>query len=411
MGVSFNGQFLIAKSLAKAAVELRSVEEFIAVVGGVLSKTPLKVQRVFLSLQTLHPGFRARTYLWRTDLARNQVTEWPHGLRNRPGYYDSPDFHVHSSRAEFRVQDLQAGEEHPCDLYGKLKAEGFTDYLMVPLLFSDGTVNTFSIATRLPTGFPVRHLKIIRELGELLTIVLERYAAMETVSSALETYLGRSTSREILEGGIRAGHGELIDAAILFADLHEFTAHSARLGPVQTVRLLNDYFDCLVGPIEEHGGYVLKFIGDAVLAFFPTEKSEADKPRPVEAVIAVRRRLVNLNRARVGRGEPPLSHGLCLHFGDVLYGNVGSSERLDFTIIGQAVNVAERGVKATKELKVDYLFTRQFVDQFGDNGLTSVGIQRLRDYPKRVELFTLSTDESRKGDRVAPGEKTTAPVS
>ena len=380
--------------LAKGAIQARSVDEFVKFAGAALAATPLKVQRVFLSLQALHPAFRARTYLWRQETGRTHVNEWPHGLKNRPGYYDSPDFHVHSTGIEFRVRDVQGIVEHHCDLYGKLRAEGYTDYLMVPLLFSDGTVNTLSIATKIQTGFLPEQLAWFSDLIDLFVISLERYAALETVSATLETYLGRSASREVLRGGIRAGHGELIQATILFADLHGFTQHSARLGPVGTVRLLNDYFDCLVGAIETHRGYVLKFIGDAILAFFPIKVSEAPQPKPVEAVLAIRQRLADLNRVRRRQGEAPLQHGLCLHFGEVLYGNVGSSERLDFTIIGPAVNIAERVVEATKTLKGDYLCTREFVDRFGTREFIPLGVRELRDSTELLELFALQADQS-----------------
>lgn len=400
------GQHVTVEQLTSAAVHTRSREEFLAAAGALLWASSLKVERVFLSLRTLHPAFRARTYLWRSETERVSVIEWPHGLKNRPGYYDSPDFHVHSSQAEFRVRNRQEITEHRCDLYGKLRAEGYTDYLMVPLPFSDGTINTLSIATKLRVGFPANDLDRFRKLTDGLVVIFERCAALETVSSTLETYLGRSTSREVLRGGIRAGHGELVEAAILFADLHDFTGHSAPLGPVETVRLLNDYFDCLVGPIEEHRGYVLKFIGDAILAFFPTERGAPSRPNPLEAVLAIRRRLADLNRARKERGEARVRHGLCLHFGEVLYGNVGSSERLDFTIIGQAVNVAERVVEATKELKVDYLCTRDYVDHFGDRGLTPVGTPGLKASSEPVELFTLVPDRNHK-DLDANRHKTT----
>ena len=231
--------------LIKAAVQSQSVEGFLAAAGAMLSSFPLRVERMFLSLQTLHPAFRARTYLWKQEAQSVDAIEWPHGLRNRPGYYHSPDFHVHTAGAEFRVPNLQEMSQHPCDLYGKLKVEGYTDYLMVPLAFSDGTVNTLSISTRAPEGFSLEVLDRFRALTELFVVIVERYAALETRNAALDTYLGRSAAAQILSGNIRSGYGEAIDAAILFADLHNFTGHSARLDATGTVRLLNAYFDCL----------------------------------------------------------------------------------------------------------------------------------------------------------------------
>lgn len=390
-------QDTLAEVLAANAVYAPTTEAFLQSAAHLLSTSPLQVERAFLSLQTLHPAFRARTYLWRMRTDRVQVTEWPHGLKNRPGYYDSPDFHVHRSRAEFRVRKPQEMKRPRCEPYDELKAEGYTDYLMVPLLFSDGTVNTFAIASKARNGFPEDELDHFRDMTDIFIVILERYAALETVASTLETYLGRSTTREVLRGHIRAGHGELIDAAVLFADLRDFTAHSARLDPVGTVKLLNDYFDCLVGPIETHQGHVLKFIGDAVLAFFPVPP-EGPKPAPLDAVRAIRKRLAQLNQTRRRQGEIPIQHGLCLHFGQVLYGNVGSTERLDFTIIGQAVNVAARGVDATRTLDADYLFTRDFVKGFSARGLVPVEALNFRGVPKSIELFTF-TGGSRDTDK------------
>ncbi len=380
----------VTEALAANAVSATTTEEFVRAAGRILSKTPFRVKRVFVSLQTLHPAFRARTYLWRKHTDQVDVVEWPHGLKNRPGYYDSPDFHVHRTRTEFRVRNPQEIEHPRCDPYDELKADGYTDYLMVPLYFSDGTVNTFAVATKNAGGFTADDLDQFRELTDTLVVILERYAALETMGSTLGAYLGRSASREVLRGQIRAGYGELIEAAILFADMQDFTRHTAQLDPVSTVRLVNDYFDCLVGPIEEHQGHVLKFIGDAVLAFFPVLPG-GPAPTPLEAVDAIRKRLTKLNRARRDGGESHIRHGLCLHFGQVLYGNVGSSERLDFTIIGEAVNVAARGVDTTRDLDADYLFTGDFVKHFGNNGLVPIGGFTFKGIPQSVELFTFAT--------------------
>jgi len=195
------------QAIAGIAAQSPSVQSFIDGIGLYLNDSPLRVERVFVSLQTLHPAFRARTYLWKKQTPEIRIVEWPHGLRNRPGYDDSPDYHVHTSRAEFRVRNLQEVQTHSCELYDKLRDEGYTDYLMVPLIFLDGTVNTLSIATRLPGGFPEDGLVRFRELIDVLAVAVERYSALETVSITLGTYLGRGASREVMRGKIRAGHG------------------------------------------------------------------------------------------------------------------------------------------------------------------------------------------------------------
>ena len=388
---------LVSRVLTKAAVQSQTIEGFLEAAGMVLWSSPPRAERMFLSLQTLHPAFRARTYLWKQETQSVGVIEWPHGLKNRPGYYHSPDYHVHTAGTEFRVPNLQEMSQHPCDLYGKLKAEGYTDYLMAPLAFSDGTVNTLSISTRASSGFSSEALDNFRALTDLFVVIVERYAALETRNAALDTYLGRSAAAQILSGNIRSGHGEAIDAAILFADLHDFTGHSARLDATGTVRLLNAYFDCLVGPVEEHGGYVLKFIGDAVLAFFPI-LSDTTEPKPIEAILTIRNRLGELNRARSVSGELALGHALCAHFGRVLYGNVGSSERLDFTIIGESVNIAARGVSTAKLLGTDYVFTRSFIQRFTSNMFVPIGRHAFKGIAEPQELFTFPAEATGEAD-------------
>jgi adenylate cyclase len=394
------------QAIATIAARSPTVQSFIDELGLYLSNAPLRVERMFVSLQTLHPAFRARTYLWRNQIPEIRVVEWPHGLKNRPGYYDSPDYHVHTSRAEFRVRNLQQVQGHSCELYGKLRDEGYTDYLMVPLIFLDGTVNTLSIATRLPGGFSEDGLVRFRELVDLFAVVIERYSALETVSITLGTYLGRGASREVMRGRIRAGHGEMIQAGILFADMHGFSCHASCLGPSATVQLLNSYFDCLVAPIEENGGNVLKFIGDAILAYSPTAAGQPDTD-PVGAVLAIRERLADLNRARAAGGASPVHHGVGLHFGEVVFGNIGSSERLDFTIIGDAVNVAARCAEETCALGIDYLATEEFVARFGDDRFVSLGRHQLRGIGDRVALFSLASDV---GGRSVPSQDRAAHV-
>jgi len=190
----------------------------------------------------------------------------------------------------------------------------------------------------------------------------------------------------------------MMQAGILFADMHGFSCHASCLGPSGTVQLLNSYFDCLIAPIEEKGGYILKFIGDAILAYFPTAVGQPD-PDPVGAVRAMRQRLADLNQGRHVKGEPPVRHGVGLHFGEVLFGNIGSSERLDFTIIGEVVNVAARCADETRALDVDYVATSDFVARFRSDQFLPIGTRRLRGIEEPIALFGWANDT---GGRVVP---------
>lgn len=276
----------LALCLAEHGASSEDAQAAIRKFGQLLSAAPLRVERLFVSVQPLHPDFRARTYLWLTKDDRVRVIEWPHGLKNRQGYRSSPDHHVHTTGTELRVPDLQNTPPSRCNLYDELRLDGFTDYLIIPLRFSGGTINTLSIATRESGGFSKGCLVAFRRLADLLAALLERFVAVENLDTALRTYLGRHAGSQVMRGEIRLGEGQLVEAVVLFADLHDFSSLSAQLKPTETVSLLNSYFDCLIAPIEENGGHILKFIGDAVLAFFPVNLPGSPEPRPQEAIVS-----------------------------------------------------------------------------------------------------------------------------
>lgn len=166
-----------ALALAHLAATTADPQTLVRGMGQVLYKTSLRVERLFVSVQALHPAFRARTNLWHLPEDHVRMIEWPHGLTNRPGYLASADHHVHESGSELRVHNLHEISGSPCDLYGKLRDAGYADYVIVPLRFSDGTINTLSIATRLRAGFPERSLAGFRRLAGLLSVILERPTA------------------------------------------------------------------------------------------------------------------------------------------------------------------------------------------------------------------------------------------
>lgn len=380
----------LTRAVLRLGSHCRDAGEFIGALGLLLDHRGKAACRLFASLQSLHPVFRARSYIWHAGWAAARATDWPHGLANRPGYDESPDYRVHRSKKPFRIRLSDSLLESACDLYGQLKREGFTDYLMIPLVFSDGTVNTFAFATREPSGFTVDLSDALIDLALPLTAVFERFVAAETAAATLTAYLGRGAARHVLDGTVQAGQGQLLEAVILFGDLRGYTTLSAALSPQDTVALLNEYFDCIVEAVEDRGGQVLKFIGDAFLAVFPLE--ERGKPicaaATTGAVEAIRHQLCELNRKRADGNLPRLTHGMAIHFGPVVYGNVGSSRRLDFTVIGQEVNVAARVQEATKVLGVDYLFTGEYVAAFGEADLVPLGPYELRELGRTVQLYT-----------------------
>jgi adenylate cyclase len=239
----------------------------------------------------------------------------------------------------------------------ELRAEGVTDYLALPLFFTDGSVNLVTCTTRQPSGFTDGQVAGIEAIMTPLARVAEIRALRRTASVLLDTYVGHDAGERILAGRIRRGDIEEIHAAIWLSDMRGFTALADRQPPRLLIDLLNRYFDCQVPVILEHGAEVLKFMGDGLLAIFTIAGDEPEVcKRALFAAREARTNIAELSRSAM----PGLRFGLALHVGDVLYGNIGSGNRLDFTCIGPAVNFAARIEKLAGELGRGILASGEF---------------------------------------------------
>jgi adenylate cyclase len=226
-----------------------------------------------------------------------------------------------------------------------MRAEGATDYIAIPLRFADGLIHASSWATKQPGGFSDEVLDGLRQLARPLARVIEITNLRITASILLDTYVGNRAGERILGGQIRRGHTETMHAAIWLSDLRGFTALSDRLPAETVVDILNVYFDCQVPAIRSHGGEVLKFMGDGLLAVFPITQRDGDIQQVCSRVLQAAREA----RANVGAMHYPIEEtverfrfGIALHVGKILYGNIGGGNRLDFTCIGPAINLAAR---------------------------------------------------------------------
>ena len=224
----------------------------------------------------------------------------------------------------------------------ELKAGGYRHYLTVPIRFSSGTENGITFATRSPDGFGEQALEVLRAVLPTFAMVTELRAVSKRLDDVLRIYVGDEPHRAILSGAILRGQVSRIRSAILFADMRGYTRTSSSLTPEGAVELLNDYFDCLVPPIEDEGGEVLKYLGDGLLAIF-RDRGDDTGGAPQSALTAAINALQRVRAANEqGRFPVPVAVGIALHHGDAAYGNVGSGQRLDFTVIGRDVNLASR---------------------------------------------------------------------
>jgi adenylate cyclase len=273
-----------------------------------------------------------------------------------------------------------------------LKAAGITHYVIYPLFFTGGQVNAASFATDRPGGFLASDLASIESLLPALARVMELKGLQRTLRELLRIYVGRLPAERILDGQIRRGDVVAMDAAILFCDLRRSTQLSIDLDEGAYVETLNRYFDCVVPAVTRAGGEVLKFIGDGVLAIFALPARADDRSHCSGALVATREIFEALRELNERQPVPggPLEVGIALHEGRVAFGNVGSVERQDFTVIGQDVNMAARICALSAELGEPLLMSERFASR-GATAIRKVGDFALKGFAQAQSVFALES--------------------
>jgi adenylate cyclase len=272
-----------------------------------------------------------------------------------------------------------------------MRAEGVTDYIALPLLFADGSVQASSWTTKQPGGFVDAQLNSLRSLVPPLARVAEIIQLRRTAVMLLDTYVGNRAGERIMGGQIRRGHTETMNAAIWLSDLRGFTALSDRLPAETVVDILNHYFDCQVASIRAHGGEVLKYMGDGLLAVFPIDEYVDDAQKVCSRVFEAARE----SRASVAEMHYPIGEaverfrfGVALHVGKILYGNIGGGNRLDFTCIGPAVNLAARLEKIASRLNRTIVASEEFA-RICSGGWSDLGEFPIAGFSKAERVYGL----------------------
>ena len=244
-----------------------------------------------------------------------------------------------------------------------------------------------------PNAFAAQEIDALRQAARFAAAPLAVLATRATMIAALEAYLGKRSAARVMTAPLRRNVGETIQAALLFADLRGFTALSEANPPAMVISALDAWFDRIAGAVHAFGGEVLKFIGDGILAIFPVT---ADTPQAacdaaLRAVTAARAGMVHLDQERIKQGLPPLPFGAALHLGEILWGNIGAADRLDFTAIGPAVNLVSRLEGLCKPLGMTVLVSGALAAET-DVPLVSLGVHELRGIASSCEVFTLRED-------------------
>lgn len=353
-----------------------------------LESAGVPVARATLHLLTRNPQWLGARLTWRRGLQSAEIVTVGYDVTNSAKYANSPFRAIANGAQEIRVRlDGPAPPTINRDLYEELRAEGLTDYVAWPLDHTLGKRHLATFASAAPGGFSAQEIALLAGLLPALALVSEIRLKNRLARTLLETYVGPHASEQILDGATTRGSGATLGAAILFSDLRGFTELSNAKPRDAVIDLLNGYFDALAQPIEKNGGEILKFMGDGLLAVFPLRNPTACADL-MRAVAEAQAAMAALNQRHHLAGRAPLGFGIGVHLGDVMYGNIGSRNRLDFTVIGPAVNIASRLESLTKEVKRPVLFSKAFVDLAGGAcGLEEVGSYALKGLAEPITVF------------------------
>lgn len=395
----------IAAWLLHRALRQSRLSDTIPALGRRLIEAGIPVARINLGGFMLHPVLGALDLTWdagrdgariQTRTRRDLTTE---AFRDAPFYYmfarDLPEI-------RHRLADETARARFP--LFARLHEQGLTDYLALYTSFGKPLATPFdagiegmecamcSFATDRPEGFAEPDLDRLRALILPIALVIKSAIAESFAQALLDTYLGRLSGRNVMLGHIQRGDGRLIDCVLWCSDMRGSTLLSSKLELGRYFRTVNDYFDCTADAVLDHGGEVLKFIGDGLMAIFPIDGETRSAAAMCEAAARAAQDALDrgraLNAGRTAEGLDPIAFGVGLHVGRVMYGNVGAERRMDMTVTGPAANQVARLENASKFAGAPVIASAEFAG-LHEGETISIGARALRGMPGETELFTL----------------------
>jgi adenylate cyclase len=352
----------------------------------------LPLDRVVAVVGTPHPDVVGRMFTWRRG-AGVEVSETPYAFLETEGARISPVSTVMRTRQVLRRRIADPACPNDFPILAELRAIGVTDYLAVPFEFANGEVHVGTWATMRAGGFTDADVAVLEAVRRPLSRVAEIYALRRTVVTLLNTYVGPGAGERVLAGQIRRGNIERIPAAMLLSDMKGFTTLADTLPGEQLIDILNAYFDCQVPAIQAHGGEILKYMGDGLLAIFEPRAGARDIvgacADALGAAREARARLAARNAAERESGRPVLGIRLALHVGEVLYGNIGAAGRLDFTVVGPGVNLVARLEALASDLGREVVASAAFAAAY-PFGLERLGRFAIRGFRQEQEVYGLS---------------------
>lgn len=363
------------------------------------------IHRIAIGGMILHPVFGALDVTWdaQSDVVRNE--KFPRSGFKSAEFQNAPFFYSTVNKLPFERYHLEEGDlPRSFPIFEKLRAQGVTDYLVAfhsfghdgKALWADLPSVTHSVvisfSTRRIGGFDAHEIEYLRALTLPLSFCLKADVVRELSQTVLDTYLGTYSGSKVLDGLVERGDGNLIDCVLWYCDLRDSTALADKMPVEEFLGMMNDYFECTAGAVLDHGGEVLKFIGDAVIAIFPYEDDSRPLANMVRAAVATARealsRVERHNANLQGTDRPTIRFGISMHIGSLMYGNIGTDRRLDFSVIGPAANEVVRLGGLCKVLKSPVIVSSSFKESYPGE-LIALGNHPAAGVDGGLDAFTL----------------------
>ena len=376
----------------------RYIEDFETFVGE-LAKTlnlfGFELSRLNLGVYILHPDIAGVAFQWIKEGEAVASIPVEHSDLETPVYLESPIRACVNSGQNIRIQIGKFGAASDFPVVAEFQKSGITDYCVMPLPGGSERVNVWSLATTRPGGFTNEEWSTLQRFSLYLSLVVDYLAVQWLAGVLMQVYLGRRTGKRVLRGQVKRGDGQEIRAALWFCDMRGFTQLSSVMTSEELIVILNEYFGRLGPAVQEEGGEILKFIGDAMLAIFPMGEDDDDEAtvckRCLKAAEVAQATLEEWSQSRTKQGQQSIRTGIALHIGEVVYGNIGTPGRLDFTVIGEAVNRVARVEGMCTSLGEGLLATKEFIEHI-DRRAELLGAYELKGIRDDVEIYAIRID-------------------
>jgi adenylate cyclase len=380
--------------------------ELVRGLGQRIVSSGISLHRISIGGMILHPVFGALDVSWeaQSDVVRNE--KFPRSGFTDPDFQNSPFFYASESKTQFERYHIESGDlQRSFPIFEKFRAQGVTDYVIAfhhygddgKILWADlpsitrGVV--LAISTRRIGGFEYSEIEYLRALTLPLCFCVKASMTRDLAQTVLDTYLGAYSGSQVLDGQVERGDSSLINCVLWYCDLRDSTALADKMPLDEFLGMVNDYFECCAGAVLDHGGEVLRFIGDAVIAIFPYNDDARPLYNMVRAAVATAREAISRvdrhNEILKDTARPPIRFGISMHIGAVMYGNIGTERRLEFSVIGPAANEVVRLEGLCKKLNTPVIVSSAFDDVYPED-LIPLGNHPAAGVEGGLTAFTLS---------------------